>query len=89
MGSGGDEHARAQARRVTALAEQVRAASAELGSAQIMGLDWHSAAAQAFRDRVGQEVVRLRGVAASVDEAAEALALHARALDALDPLVWP
>jgi hypothetical protein len=83
------QHCRAQVRRVTALAEEVRSSGGRLASSGICGVDWHSAAARAFRDRVGEEATRLRAVACAVDEAAEALARHALALDAVDRLVGP
>jgi hypothetical protein len=78
---GGEVHARA--REVAALADEVRAVVA--WARRAAGVDWESAAAEAFRTRLHAETERVLAAAREVDEAASALLAHARALDALSP----
>jgi hypothetical protein len=56
---------------LSGLARQVAAAD---------GVAWRSVAAQAFRDRLADQVAGLHGTAAGVREAAAAVARHAAAL---------
>jgi hypothetical protein len=58
---------------LSGLARQVAAAD---------GVAWRSVAAQAFRDRLAEQVASLHGTAAGVQQAAAAVARHAAALAA-------
>jgi hypothetical protein len=76
---GGDVHARA--REVAALADEVRAVVA--WARRAAGVDWESAAAEAFRARLHAETERVLAAAREVDEAASALLAHAASLDTI------
>src|SRR5581483_1526481 len=67
------------AARIARQAVTARARSAHLG-ASIALLDWHGVAADAFRGQAAGVVVALRVAAGQLDDAAEALRRHARAV---------
>jgi uncharacterized protein YukE len=68
--------------RVGSLADQVRAAGARVATAS--SVQWRSSAAAAFRARLAEQAVAVRRAAEAVDDVAEALTGHARALDSTD-----
>ncbi|MFI7585949.1 hypothetical protein ACIB24_02600 [Spongisporangium articulatum] len=63
---------------VRAVAGEVRSAADELRAAA--AVDWESLAAEAFRAELAAEVTRVLAVASALDEAAGAVARHARAV---------
>lgn len=65
--------------RVGSLAEEVRAAGARM--AAVSAVRWRSSSAAAFRTRLAEQAVAVRRTAGAVDDVAEALNVHARALD--------
>jgi len=77
--------ARARAREVAALADEVRSVAAWVRRAA--DADWESVAAEAFRAQLHAEVERVLAAAVAVDEAAAALVAHALAVEASPALV--
>ncbi len=70
----------AWARRLSALAEQTRHAADRMRTAD--GVVWQSTAADRYRERLARESARVVQVAAALDDAAAAMAQHARSIDA-------
>jgi hypothetical protein len=66
--------------RVTGLAEEVRAAGVRVATAS--GVRWRSVAAGGFRARLAEQTVAVRRAAVAVDDVADVLRGHARAVDA-------
>lgn len=66
--------------RVAALAEEVRIAGVRVATAS--GVRWRSVAAAGFRARLAEQAVAVRRAAVAVDDVAEAVQGHARAVDA-------
>jgi uncharacterized protein YukE len=67
------------------LSEQVRAVALGLGAARADS--WRSLAAQEYRDTLEEQQRALAGTVSALDDARDALATHARALD--DALTGP
>jgi hypothetical protein len=63
-----------------ALSDQTRRAAGETAAGR--AVDWKSLAANKFRDLLDEEANRARRCAALLDEAADAVAAHARATGA-------
>lgn len=76
---GDSQDVRRLAARTRLLAGQVRTAAARVRSTA--GVDWESAAAEAFRCRVAEHAGRLLVVADRLDDGAAALTLHAEEVD--------
>ena len=75
----GSEEVRRSAALIQQLGDEVRRlAERTLAATEVQ---WQSTAAQGFRQRVADEVVRVRAVAGDLDGTAEALWRHAGALD--------
>ncbi|HET8600587.1 MAG TPA: hypothetical protein VFL99_09695 [Segeticoccus sp.] len=72
-------HVRALARAVARLADELRATRDQALSAT--GVNWVSAAAGRYRDRVHEEVVGLTALAGELDDAARLLLAHAAAVE--------
>lgn len=70
---------RAVAARLRREADEVRSVGARVGAAR--GVEWRSAAAEAFRDRVTEAVHGERRTAQLLDEAAAALDAHAAGVE--------
>lgn len=75
------DHMRGVACRVQGLAGEVRGIGARMTSAA--GVEWHSLAADRFREQLAAEASRTTSAAATVEHAARCLARHAAALDVL------
>jgi hypothetical protein len=76
---GDPDRIRAVAARLRREAEQVRAVSLRVGAAH--AVEWRSAAAEAFRDRVSEAVHGERRAAHLLEEAALAFDAHAGAVE--------
>jgi uncharacterized protein YukE len=76
---GEPDRIRAVAARLRHEAEQVRALSSRVGATR--GVEWRSAAADAFRDGVAEAGHGERRAAQLLDEAARAVELHAAAVE--------
>lgn len=76
----GDE-VRRLARRVSAVADEMRVVCARTAAAS--GVHWQSIAAERFRSQLAQAAGRARLAADTVDRAATALCRHAAALDSI------
>lgn len=79
------EQLRRLAARVGALADEVQASGARVATTS--GVRWRSVAATAFRSRLAEQAGAVRRAATAVDDLAEVLHRHARAVDAAR--LWP
>ena len=75
----GSDEVRRLAARVQQIGDDVRRAADGMLSADTV--QWRSTAAAGFRQRLAEQVTRIRAAAAELDAAAEALQRHAVAID--------